>query len=63
MSVTHPQGFAAAGVEAGLKNSGGTDVALVVNQGPAFSGAAVQCMNLALGLDETAGLHTVGMAP
>jgi N-acetyl-gamma-glutamyl-phosphate reductase len=27
------------------------------------AGAAVQCMNLALGLDETAGLTTVGLAP
>ena len=34
MSVTHPAGFTAAGVEAGLKTSGGKDVALVVNTGP-----------------------------
>ena len=34
MSVTAPAGFAAAGVEAGLKTSGGKDVALVVNTGP-----------------------------
>jgi N-acetyl-gamma-glutamyl-phosphate reductase len=27
------------------------------------AGAAVQCMNLALGLDETTGLSTVGVAP
>jgi N-acetyl-gamma-glutamyl-phosphate reductase len=27
------------------------------------AGAAVQCMNLALGLDETTGLSTVGLAP
>ena len=27
------------------------------------AGAAVQCMNLALGLDETTGLTTVGLAP
>jgi N-acetyl-gamma-glutamyl-phosphate reductase len=27
------------------------------------AGAAVQCMNLALGLDETAGLTAVGLAP
>ncbi len=45
MSVTHPQGFVAAGVEAGLKNSGGKDVALVVNRGPAFSAAAVFTAN------------------
>ena len=45
VSVTHPRGFVAAGVEAGLKNSGGKDVALVVNQGPAFSAAAVFTAN------------------
>jgi glutamate N-acetyltransferase / amino-acid N-acetyltransferase len=45
MSVTPPKGFVAAGVEAGLKNSGGKDVALVVNQGPAFSAAAVFTAN------------------
>ncbi len=45
MSVTHPQGFVAAGVEAGLKNSGGKDVALVVNRGPAFPAAAVFTAN------------------
>jgi len=27
------------------------------------AGAAVQCMNLALGIDETLGLTTVGLAP
>jgi N-acetyl-gamma-glutamyl-phosphate reductase len=27
------------------------------------AGGAVQCMNLALGLDETAGLTTIGVAP
>ena len=27
------------------------------------AGAAVQCMNLALGLEETTGLPVVGMAP
>ena len=27
------------------------------------AGAAVQCMNLALGLDEAAGLTTIGIAP
>jgi len=34
MSVTHPKGFRASGVAAGLKTSGGPDVALVVNDGP-----------------------------
>jgi len=27
------------------------------------AGAAVQCMNLALGLPETTGLTTIGLAP
>ncbi|MGW4499949.1 bifunctional glutamate N-acetyltransferase/amino-acid acetyltransferase ArgJ [Micromonospora sp. NPDC004336] len=34
MSVTTPRGFRAAGVAAGLKASGASDVALVVNDGP-----------------------------
>ncbi len=45
MSVTHPQGLAAAGVEAGLKSSGGKDVALVVNQGPRYDAATVFTAN------------------
>lgn len=45
MSVTTPQGFRAAGVEAGLKNSGGKDVALVVNDGPTFDSATVFTAN------------------
>jgi glutamate N-acetyltransferase / amino-acid N-acetyltransferase len=45
MSVTHPRGFAAAGVAAGLKSSGGKDVALVVNQGPHYSAATVFTAN------------------
>jgi glutamate N-acetyltransferase/amino-acid N-acetyltransferase len=45
MSVTHPQGFRAAGVAAGLKASGGTDVALVVNDGPRHDAAAVFTAN------------------
>jgi glutamate N-acetyltransferase/amino-acid N-acetyltransferase len=45
MSVTHPAGFTAAGVEAGLKTSGGKDVALVVNQGPTFDSATVFTAN------------------
>ena len=32
MSVTHPAGFTAAGVAAGLKSTGARDLALVVNQ-------------------------------
>ena len=45
MSVTHPAGFTAAGVPAGLKTSGGKDVALVVNQGPTFDSASVFTAN------------------
>lgn len=45
MSVTTPAGFVAAGVEAGLKASGGKDVALVVNQGPSHDSATVFTAN------------------
>jgi N-acetyl-gamma-glutamyl-phosphate reductase len=38
-------------------------VAAVDNLAKGTGGAAVQCMNLALGLPETAGLTTVGVAP
>ena len=38
-------------------------VAAVDNLAKGTGGAAVQCMNLALGLAETAGLTTVGLAP
>jgi N-acetyl-gamma-glutamyl-phosphate reductase len=38
-------------------------VAAVDNLGKGTGGAAVQCANLALGLPETAGLTTVGIAP
>ncbi|MEG3614801.1 bifunctional glutamate N-acetyltransferase/amino-acid acetyltransferase ArgJ [Isoptericola haloaureus] len=41
MTVTTPQGFRAAGVAGGLKASGGRDVALVVNDGPLRTAAAV----------------------
>ncbi len=41
MSVTAARGFRAAGVQAGLKASGGLDVALVVNGGPRFPAAGV----------------------
>ena len=47
MSVTHPRGFLAAGVESGLKGRGGKDVALVVNQGPSRAAAAVFTSNRA----------------
>lgn len=45
MSVTHPQGFRAAGVTAGLKASGKPDMALVVNDGPRFDSASVFTSN------------------
>ena len=48
MSVTHPRGFVAAGVESGLKGNGGKDIALVVNQGPSRAAAAVFTSNRAL---------------
>jgi N-acetyl-gamma-glutamyl-phosphate reductase len=38
-------------------------VAAVDNLAKGTGGAAVQCMNLALGLDETTGLSTIGLAP
>jgi len=47
VSVTHAQGFLAAGVKAGLKGKGGRDVALVVNQGPLFNAAVVFTSNRA----------------
>jgi glutamate N-acetyltransferase / amino-acid N-acetyltransferase len=55
MSVTHPAGFTASGVEAGLKSSGGTaptpeagapkDMALVVNTGPHYDSASLFTAN------------------
>ncbi len=45
MSVTAVAGFRAAGVAAGLKSSGAPDVALVVNDGPSASAAAVYTTN------------------
>jgi glutamate N-acetyltransferase/amino-acid N-acetyltransferase len=45
MSVTAPLGFRAAGVAAGLKSSGGRDVAVVVNDGPSRHAAAVFTSN------------------
>jgi N-acetyl-gamma-glutamyl-phosphate reductase len=38
-------------------------VGAVDNLAKGTAGAAVQCMNLALGLDETLGLSSVGLAP
>ncbi|MBC7638320.1 MAG: bifunctional glutamate N-acetyltransferase/amino-acid acetyltransferase ArgJ [Rhodoferax sp.] len=45
MSVTAAQGFRASGVAAGLKAGGGLDVALVVNDGPSATVAAVYTGN------------------
>lgn len=45
MSVTQPAGFTASGVAAGLKDSGGLDLALVVNNGPRFEAAGVFTTN------------------
>ena len=45
MTVTHPSGFTAAGVPAGLKSTGAKDLALVVNQGPNFDSATVFTAN------------------
>ena len=41
MSITQPAGFRASGVTAGLKSSGASDLALVVNDGPRFNAACV----------------------
>jgi glutamate N-acetyltransferase / amino-acid N-acetyltransferase len=45
VSVTAPQGFRAAGIQAGLKPSGNRDVALVVNDGPSDTAAGVFTRN------------------
>jgi glutamate N-acetyltransferase/amino-acid N-acetyltransferase len=45
VSVTHPAGFTAAGVSAGLKSTGAPDLALVVNHGPSFDSASVFTAN------------------
>ena len=45
--VTAPAGFHASGVAAGLKSSGGLDLALVVNRGPLQNAAAVFTSNRA----------------
>ncbi|WP_068256920.1 bifunctional glutamate N-acetyltransferase/amino-acid acetyltransferase ArgJ [Janibacter corallicola] len=45
MSTTTPAGFRAVGITAGLKPSGRSDVALVVNDGPDHHGAAVFTTN------------------
>jgi len=45
MSVTAPQGFRAAGVAAGIKESGNADVAVVINDGPSAAAAGVFTSN------------------
>jgi glutamate N-acetyltransferase/amino-acid N-acetyltransferase len=45
MTVTSPSGFVAAGVHCGLKAERALDLALVVNQGPAFDSASVFTSN------------------
>ncbi|WP_296140956.1 bifunctional glutamate N-acetyltransferase/amino-acid acetyltransferase ArgJ [uncultured Tessaracoccus sp.] len=45
MSVTSPQGFRAAGVAAGIKQSGAPDLAVVVNDGPRMHVAGVFTRN------------------
>jgi len=45
MSITAAAGFRAAGIAAGIKTSGGLDLALVVNDGPAHAGAGVFTTN------------------
>ncbi|BEH01035.1 MAG: bifunctional glutamate N-acetyltransferase/amino-acid acetyltransferase ArgJ [Propionibacterium sp.] len=45
MSITAAQGFAAAGIAAGIKSTAKADLALVVNQGPRFDAAAVFTSN------------------
>jgi glutamate N-acetyltransferase/amino-acid N-acetyltransferase len=65
VSVTAAAGFEAAGVAAGLKASGGLDLALVVNRGPLASAAVVFTGNRAkanpiLWSEQVAGDGTVG---
>jgi glutamate N-acetyltransferase / amino-acid N-acetyltransferase len=45
MTVTSPRGFRAAGVAAGIKESGSPDVAVVVNDGPSAAAAGVFTSN------------------
>ena len=45
MTVTTPQGFTAAGVACGLKQNGKRDFAVVVNNGPEYTAAAVTTSN------------------
>ncbi len=45
MSVTSPAGFRAAGLAAGIKESGGADLAVVLNDGPSAAAAGVFTAN------------------
>ena len=45
MTVTSPLGFRAAGVAAGIKESGNPDVAVVLNDGPLSAAAGVFTAN------------------
>ena len=45
MSVTTAAGFVASGLSAGLKSSGGKDLALVLNTGPDYAAAGVFTSN------------------
>ena len=45
MTVTHPQGFRAAGVAAGHQSNGNKDMAIVINEGPLTAAAAVFTSN------------------
>lgn len=45
MTVTHPAGFRAAGLAVGLKDSGRSDLAVVLNDGPADAVAGVYTSN------------------
>ncbi len=45
MSVTHPRGFRATGLAAGIKSSGAADLALVVSDGPRHTAAGVFTSN------------------
>ncbi|WP_420114640.1 bifunctional glutamate N-acetyltransferase/amino-acid acetyltransferase ArgJ [Pseudactinotalea sp.] len=60
MTVTSPQGFRAAGVTAGLKASGKPDLALVVNDGPERTAAAVFTSNRVVGHPVTWSRQVIG---
>lgn len=49
MSVSFPRGFLASGISAGIKESGNLDLALIVNEGPQYTAAAVFTTNRVVG--------------